>query len=95
MLSKEFQQMTKIIKEASEENNELQSTLQKSCRDFDSFKKSTNFRISLYQSKEQKNLDKFFSKHNSSSADPLIKEDLEPMKEVIEKLRSENTILKK
>jgi len=39
-------------KEQIEENQELKLTFQKSFNDFDSFKKSTNARLNLYQSKE-------------------------------------------
>ena len=42
------------IKEQMEENQELRSTFSKFSKDFDSFKKSTNFRLNLYQSKESK-----------------------------------------
>lgn len=49
--------MISSIKDLSTENQEFKSTFEKASKEFDSFKKSTNFRLSLYQSKEQKLID--------------------------------------
>jgi hypothetical protein len=48
----------------------------------------------LYQSKESKNINDFFNKFLSQNNQELIQQ-LEPLKELITKLREENSILKK
>lgn len=53
----ELQNMISCIKDMSAENQEFKSTFEMASKEFDSFKKSTNFRLSLYQSKEQKFID--------------------------------------
>lgn len=71
-LQRELGSVTGNIKDLANENEELRTTFDKAVREMDSFKKSSNFRLSLYQSKENKQLDQFFSKYLSAgNADPL------------------------
>lgn len=49
-----------------ETSDETVSTFLKFSKDFESFKKTTNFRIQLFQSKEYKQIDQFFTKFLSS-----------------------------
>lgn len=95
-VQKEVNDMVVSIKEQVQENQELKTTFEKTQREIEGFKKSTNFRLNLYQSKEQKQITEFFSKFlNSSNSDALLVAELGPMKDLISKLREENAILKK
>ena len=51
-IEQEVQQLTKQIVDFNEENEELRQTFKKSCKDFESFKQSNNFRLNLVTSKE-------------------------------------------
>jgi hypothetical protein len=85
------------IKEQVCENQELKSTFESAQKEMESFKKSTNFRLNLFQSKENKQINDFFTKFMSPSAntDSLVISELAPMKELLVKLREENSLLKK
>ena len=48
------------VKDLTNDNNELRQTFEKTSKDFDGFRKSTNFRLNLYSSKEYKQIDQFF-----------------------------------
>ena len=56
---KEFQG---TLRDLLEDNEELRAECLKCCKEFDSFRSSTNFRLSLYQSKEIQNVKAFFAK---------------------------------
>ena len=84
------------MKESQEENQELRSTFAKTSAALDSFKGTTNFRLNLFQSKEAKQINDFFTKYLSpSNQDELVVAELGPMKALVAKLREEITILKK
>ena len=84
------------VKDFTNENMELRSTFEKTQKEIDNFKKSTNFRLSLYQSKEQKMVEQFFGKYlNPANSSDLLVSELDPLKQLVDKLKEENSLLKK
>jgi hypothetical protein len=49
--------MVTNVKDLTNENSELRDTFDKTTKEIESFKKQTNFRLSLYSSKENKQID--------------------------------------
>ena len=79
------------IKELTNENSELKQTFDKAQKEASSFRSSSQFRLNLYSSKEQKQIEQFFSKYLSSGCqDQLLVSELGPMKMLIDKLTQEN-----
>lgn len=96
-VQKELSSVATNIKEQTNENIELKSTFESAQREMDSFKKSTNFRLNLFQSKESKQINDFFAKFlsPSSGTDSLVISELTPLKDLLNKIREENNILKR
>ena len=94
-VQKELNSIIVNIKDQTSENCELRSTFEKSQKDIESFKKTTNFRMNLFQSKEAKQINDFFTKYLNPETESLMVKELKPLKDLLAKIREENSILKK